>query len=132
MADSLHLKVITPLELVIDEQVDEVVGPGELGEFGILPGHVPFVTTLNPGFLKFKNGSETRTLVVHGGLAEISDDNVRILTDSAENPSSIDTEAARKEIDDIKNLIENNEGNRKKLKELNFRLKLAEIRAAAK
>ena len=56
MADNLHLKVITPLALVIDEQVELVEGPGELGEFGILPGHVPFLTTLSPGFLKFKQG----------------------------------------------------------------------------
>ena len=132
MADNLHLKVITPLELVVDEQVDEVVGPGEMGEFGILPGHVPFVTTLNPGFLKFKTGSETKSLVVHGGLAEISDDNVRVLTDSVEDPSTIDTEAAKREIDDIKSQIESSEGNKKKLSELNFRLKLAEIRASAK
>jgi len=132
LADNLHLKVITPLKLVIDEQVELVEGPGELGEFGILPGHVPFVTTLNPGFLKFRQGSETRSLVIHGGLAEVSNDNVRILTDSTEDPSSIDTDAAKMDIDNIQGQIDDNEGNAKRLKELNFQLKLAQVRASAK
>jgi len=132
LADNLHLKVITPLKLVIDEHVELVEGPGELGEFGILPGHVPFVTTLNPGFLKFRQGSETRSLVIHGGLAEVSNDNVRILTDSTEDPSSIDTDAAKRDIDNIQGQIDDNQGNAKRLKELNFQLKLAQVRASAK
>lgn len=132
MAENLHLKVITPLALVVDEQVELVEGPGELGEFGILPGHVPFLTTLNPGFLKFKQGSETRSLIVHGGLAEISDDNVRILTDSTEDPSSIDTTAAKNDIQNLESQIEENQGDDEKLKELNFQLKLAQVRASAK
>ena len=132
MADNLHLKVITPLKLVIDEQVELVEGPGELGEFGILPGHVPFVTTLNPGFLKFRQGSETKSLVIHGGLAEVSNDNVRILTDSTEEPSTIDTAAAKEDIHNIESQIDDNQGNTKKLKELNFQLKLAQVRASAK
>ena len=132
MADNLHLKVITPLKLVIDEHVELVEGPGELGEFGILPGHVPFVTTLNPGFLKFRHGSETRSLVIHGGLAEVNNDNVRILTDSTEDPSSIDTDAAKRDIDNIQGQIDDNQGNAKRLKELNFQLKLAQVRASAK
>jgi len=132
LADNLHLKVITPLKLVIDEQVELVEGPGELGEFGILPGHVPFVTTLNPGFLKFRQGSETKSLVIHGGLAEVSNDNVRILTDSTEEPSTIDTAAAKEDIHNIESQIDDNQGNTKKLKELNFQLKLAQVRASAK
>ena len=132
MADNLHLKVITPLALVIDEQVELVEGPGEFGEFGILPGHVPFLTTLNPGFLKFKQGSETRSLVVHGGLAEVSDDNVRILTDSTEDPSAIDTSAAKEDIYKLETQIDENKDDDKKLKELNFQLKLAQVRASSK
>jgi len=132
LADNLHLKVITPLKLVIDEQVELVEGPGELGEFGILPGHVPFVTTLNPGFLKFRQGSETKSLLIHGGLAEVSNDNVKILTDSTEEPSTIDTAAAKEDIENIESQIDDNQGNTKKLKELNFQLKLAQVRASAK
>lgn len=81
MADGIHLKVITPTKLVVDEQVDEVVAPGEVGEFGILPGHVPFITTLHSGELKYKIGNSETKLVVEGGIADVRDDTVNILTD---------------------------------------------------
>ena len=132
MADNLHLKVITPLALVIDEQVELVEGPGELGEFGILPGHVPFVTTLSPGFLKYKQGSDTKSVIIHGGLAEVSDDNVRVLTDSTEDPSTVDTSAAKQDISNLENQISESQGNAKKLKELNHQLKIAQVRASVK
>jgi len=132
LADNLHLKVITPLALIIDEQVELVEGPGELGEFGILPGHVPFVTTLSPGFLKYKQGSDTKSLLIHGGLAEVSDDNVRVLTDSTEDPSTIDTSAAKEDIYKLEKQIEESQGNAKKLKELDHQLKIAQARASVK
>ncbi len=81
MADRIHLKVITPTELVVDEQVDEVVAPGEVGEFGVLPGHVPFLTTLHSGELKYKIGNSETKLVVEGGVADVRNDTVSILTD---------------------------------------------------
>jgi len=81
LADRIHLKVITPTELVVDEQVDEVVAPGEVGEFGILPGHVPFLTTLHSGELKYKIGNSETKLVVEGGVADVRNDTVSILTD---------------------------------------------------
>ena len=107
-------------------------GPGELGEFGILPGHVPFVTTLSPGFLKFKQGSETKSLIIHGGLAEVSEDDVRVLTDSTEDPSSVDTASAREDIHKLEGQIAENQGNAKKLKELTHQLKIAQVRASVK
>ena len=64
MAERLELKVITPSRVVISEEVDEVIAPGELGEFGVLPGHVPFITLLMPGELKYrKDGTERRFII---------------------------------------------------------------------
>ena len=77
----IQLQVITPDRLIVDEVVDEVVAPGEVGEFGVLPGHVPFITTLTTGELKYKKGSAERKLMVEGGLAEVRDDKVTVLTD---------------------------------------------------
>ena len=81
MADAIHLKIITPTELVVDAQVDEVVAPGEVGEFGILPGHVPFITTLHTGEVKYKFANSETKIIVEGGIADVRDDNVVILTD---------------------------------------------------
>ncbi len=80
MAD-IHLQVITPIKLVVDDRVDEVVAPGEMGEFGVLPGHVPFITTLAEGELKYKKAGVEKKLTVEGGLAEVRDDKVTVLTD---------------------------------------------------
>ncbi|MGI9535180.1 MAG: ATP synthase F1 subunit epsilon [Thermodesulfobacteriota bacterium] len=132
MSKSINLRVITPLELVVDEQVEEVVVPGDLGEFGILPGHVPFVSTLSPGFLTFKKGSDTRSLIIHGGLAEVSSDNVRILTDVTEEPGSVDRTAAKKDLEYLEEQLKEHFGNQKKLKDLNYKHKLAQVRVSAK
>ena len=43
MADKIRLRVVTPSRLVLDEEVDEVTAPGELGEFGVLPNHIAFL-----------------------------------------------------------------------------------------
>lgn len=77
----IHLQVITPTRLIVDDTVEEVVAPGEMGEFGVLPGHVPFITTLATGELKYKKGSSEKKLTVEGGLAEVRDDKVTVLTD---------------------------------------------------
>lgn len=129
MADRLELQVITPSKLAVDEEVDEVVAPGELGEFGVLPSHLPFITLLAPGELRFiKGGTETK-LIVWGGLAEVRDDKVKILTDNVEDPRKIDAEAARREAESISEEMRNFDGNPKELKELNRRLRLAQARA---
>lgn len=78
----IHLQVITPTRLIVDDTVEEVVAPGEMGDFGVLPGHVPFITTLATGELRYKKGSVEKKLIVEGGLAEVRDDKVTVLTDS--------------------------------------------------
>jgi len=57
LANTIKLQVLTPTKLMVDEEVDEVVAPGELGEFGVLVGHIPLVTTLAPGEVKYKMGA---------------------------------------------------------------------------
>lgn len=77
----LQLQVITPSRVIVDELVDEVVAPGVLGEFGVLPGHVPFITLLAEGEVRYRKGSSEQKLTVEGGLAEVRDNKVTILTD---------------------------------------------------
>jgi F-type H+-transporting ATPase subunit epsilon len=56
MADKITLRVVTPTQLVLDEEVDEVTAPGALGEFGVLPNHIAFLTLLEPGEMSYKQG----------------------------------------------------------------------------
>ncbi len=83
---------------MFDGEVEELVAPGQMGEFGVLPGHVPFLSVLFPGRLRFKTEeSGENTLIIHGGLADVKDDIISILTDQSENPEEVDVAAARKD-----------------------------------
>ena len=107
MADKLRLKIITPDSLVFDGEVEEIVAPGELGEFGVLPGHVPFLSALFPGRLRFRaEGSGETVFIVHGGLADVKDDAVSVLTDLAERPEDVDVAAARADIEAVSREID--------------------------
>lgn len=129
MAEKIQLEVVTPSRLVVSEEVDEVVAPGELGEFGVLPGHVLFISLLMPGELKFIKGGVERKMIIEGGVAEVRDDRVNILTDNVEDPATINTEAARREMEAIMDQLRDFAGSNKEFKELNRRLKLAQVRA---
>jgi F-type H+-transporting ATPase subunit epsilon len=95
MADKIKLRVVTPSRMLLDEEVDEVAAPGELGEFGVLPNHISFLSTLVPGEMNYKQGANKRTLAVSGGYAEVLDNVMTVLAPAAEYASEID--AARAE-----------------------------------
>ena len=90
MADRLTLEITTPMRLVVSDTVDEVIAPGVEGYFGVLPGHAPFLTTLGVGVLTYRIGRDEFHLAMSGGFAEVRNDKVIILADSAERPDEID------------------------------------------
>jgi F-type H+-transporting ATPase subunit epsilon len=90
VADALTLEIATPMRLVVSDTVDEVVAPGVEGYFGVLPGHAPFLTTLGIGELVYRKGREQFHLAVAGGFAEVRNDKVIVLADTAERPDEID------------------------------------------
>ena len=90
MADRLTLEIATPMRMVVAETVDQIVLPGSEGSFGVLPGHAPFLTTLGIGEGTYLVGREERRLAIVGGFAEVRNDKVIVLADSAERPDEID------------------------------------------
>ncbi len=94
MENKLRLDIVTPHGLVLSEDVDEITATGTEGEFGVLPSHVPFITTLKIGMLIFKKGTEIGYVFINSGYAEVSPDKVVILADSAERAEDIDVERA--------------------------------------
>jgi F-type H+-transporting ATPase subunit epsilon len=82
--------------MLLDEDVDEVTAPGELGEFGVLPNHIAFLTTLVPGELSYKQGSSKKTLAVGGGYAEVLDNVMTVLPPAAEFADEIDSARAQR------------------------------------
>src|SRR4030066_1328645 len=94
MENKLKLEIVTPYGLVFSDEVDEIAASGSEGEFGVLPNHIPFFTTLKIGILTYKKGNETGYFFVNWGYAEVSYDKVLILADSAEKAESIDIQRA--------------------------------------
>lgn len=131
MADTINLEIVTPTKVVLDTEVLEVAAPGTLGEFGVLPGHVPFITTLNPGIVKYSIGGGEDSFFITGGIFSVDGDRAKILTESAEIPSDIDSTESSQQLEDIQNLIKSFEGSEEELAELNKKLKIAEARVEA-
>lgn len=92
----MRLELATPTRLAVSAEVDEVVVPGSEGYFGVLPGHAAFLTTLGAGELVYRQGREEHRLVVIGGFAEVSGDQVIILAERAERPEEIDRARAER------------------------------------
>ena len=93
---ALRLELATPTRLVVSAEADEVVAPGVEGYFGVLPGHAAFLTTLGTGELMYREGGRERHLAVNGGFAEVRNDKVIVLADTAEWPEGIDRERAER------------------------------------
>ena len=96
MSDTFKLEIVTPEKKVVETAAEEVQIPGKNGYLGVLPGHAPLITELAVGEIIYcENTSEFR-LAVAWGFAEVLPDKVTILAESAERPSEINVERARK------------------------------------
>jgi F-type H+-transporting ATPase subunit epsilon len=95
----LKLELVTPAKQVLSEEVDEIVAPGSLGQFGVLPGHTPMLTTLQVGELSYRQGDQIHYVAVSWGYVEIENDQVVILVETAEVEDEIDLDRARKALD---------------------------------
>ena len=102
----MRLSVTTPRGAVVDTEVDELTAPGQLGEFGVLPGHVPLMSALKPGVLTYWTQQRAATLAVGEGFLQVapvaagntSTDRVLVLVDRATNASSVDRASAASEL----------------------------------
>jgi len=96
VAERLTLELATPARMVVAETVDEVVVPGSEGYFGVLPGHAALLATLGIGELTYRIGRDERHVAVAGGFAEVRNDKVIVLADTAELPQDIDRARAER------------------------------------
>jgi F-type H+-transporting ATPase subunit epsilon len=98
----MHVEVVTPHGTALESEVDEVTAPGVRGEFGVLPGHTPFVSALKAGVLSYRaKGGKRGVLAVGPGFAEVSGrDRIVILTQQAKPADQVDVAAAQRELDD--------------------------------
>ena len=92
--EKVLLEIVTPEKVVVAEDVDEVVLPGIEGEFGVLPGQIPFLTALKVGELVYKTKESTEHLAVSWGYVEVTANGVKVLAETAEKATEIDLSRA--------------------------------------
>ena len=107
--DTFQLEIVTPEKLVVKEAVEEVQIPGQNGYLGILPGHAPLITELGVGAITYRAGGQARTLCVAWGFAEVLQDKVTILAETAERPEEIDVARAQKAKDRAEERLKSND-----------------------
>jgi F-type H+-transporting ATPase subunit epsilon len=122
----LFLEIVTPEKIVVSQEVDAVVAPGTDGEFGVLPGHIHFLTGIVPGELRYNTGAEKESMAVTTGFAEVSNDKVSILVDAAEKAGEIDVERARQAMERARERLEKD----KKAEDIDFLRAEAALRRA--
>jgi F-type H+-transporting ATPase subunit epsilon len=102
MADRVQFELVAPERLILSEAVEMVVVPGTEGNFGVLPGHAPLISTIRPGTIDVYEGRAIKQRIfVVGGIAEVVPERCTVLADEAIAPEALDrgqTEAHLQEI----------------------------------
>jgi len=127
VAGKLLLEVVTPDKLLLSKQVDEVIAPGAEGEFGVLPGHCHFLSTLKIGELRYRVGDVTEYMSVLWGFAEVTPTKVTLLAEVAEKAEDIDVERAAVKVAEAEKRLEVG-GLPSELKEAQISLEKARLR----
>ena len=96
MAKTFKLQVVAPDSPAVTEDATEVILPGEVGEFGVLAGHMSLLSTLKPGTLRILKGHEKELYFVAGGFAEVNASSVIVLAEEYVKAGEIDLEEAKK------------------------------------
>lgn len=108
---ALSFQIITPEGIALSEQVEHVYLPGSLGEMGILDHHVPIITSVLPGELRYTPvGKKEERLVVGSGFFQSDNDRLILVTDMALNAGQIDENSVEKAIEAARQALKEREG----------------------
>jgi F-type H+-transporting ATPase subunit epsilon len=106
MAGKILLEVVTPEKQLLSQQVDEVIAPGSEGEFGVLPGHCHFLSTLKIGELRYRVGDQTSHMAILWGYAEVTPTKVTVMAEIAEKAEDIDVERATAKVEEAERRLQ--------------------------
>jgi len=95
MSKKLNLKIITPQKVLVEDEADAVYSKSITGEFGILPGHIPYMTDLDIGVTEYLKGNKKEFVATMGGVIQVKENTVTILSDTAELGEQIDVARAK-------------------------------------
>ena len=99
MADRVQFELVSPERLILSEMVEMVVVPGTEGNFGVLPGHAPLISTIRPGMIEiYENRAVIERIFIVSGIAEVTPERCTVLAEEAMAPSSLDRAAIEAEL----------------------------------
>jgi len=133
----VNFELVTPTELVFSEDTDMVVVPGAEGDFGVLPGHTPFLTTLRAGLIDIhRGGAIAWSLFVEGGFAEATPGRCTVLATSVRSLDDVTPEDAKERLNAAEEALrgaddENRVGLEAERVAAEAMVKVIEMRAAA-
>jgi len=106
---TFHFDLVSPEKLLFSGEVEQVDLPGAEGDFGVLAGHAPFVTTLRPGIMTVRSAAGEQKIVVLGGFAEVSAAGLTVLADLADSIADIDRAMIAARIGELEQRIQKSE-----------------------
>jgi F-type H+-transporting ATPase subunit epsilon len=99
MPDLVQFELVSPERLILSAEVEMVVVPGTEGNFGVLPGHAPLISTIRPGTIDiYQGGAVIERIFVVSGIAEVTPERCTVLADEAMAPDSLDRAAIEAEL----------------------------------
>jgi F-type H+-transporting ATPase subunit epsilon len=102
MADKVEFELVSPERLLLSRAVEMVVVPGAEGDFGVLPGHAPLISTVRPGVIEVHDeGKVTDRIFIAGGFAEVTAQRCTVLAEVAMPVGDIDRGRVEQELRDL-------------------------------
>jgi F-type H+-transporting ATPase subunit epsilon len=99
MAGRVAFELVTPERLLLSEPVEMVVVPGTEGNFGVLPGHAPLISTIRPGMIEiYEAQTVVQRIFVVSGIAEVTPERCTVLADEAVSPDTFDRSAVEADL----------------------------------
>ena len=107
MADTVEFELVSPERLLLSIPVEMVVVPGSEGDFGVLPGHAPMISTVRPGVISiWQDGAVDRRVFVAGGVAEVQPERCTVLAEDAVPLEDTDEAEADRRVIDAREALE--------------------------
>jgi len=106
MPGKILLEVVTPEKQLLSQEVDEVIAPGSEGEFGVLPGHCHFLSTLKIGELRYRVDNQIHHMAVLWGYAEVTPMKVTVMAEIAEKAEDIDADRAAAKVEEAERRVQ--------------------------
>lgn len=101
MAEKLKVELVTPEGIILDKEVEEVIAPGIMGEFGVLIGHTPMLTFIKPGIVSYLENNQFTRFAVGSGFCEVLKDKVTVLVEEAYGSDAVDAGEAAAELSQL-------------------------------